>query len=159
MARIGFLLILPLVGLCCGQSALAETMTSQDGRFSIETPGTPQLRYEWIDRRRDRNWTFAFNAESKPVATAIDRDRRYNFIVATMITKLKGMMRRQDPVKLGDITGREIVFDLQVQGKPRVIRERIFFTDNRFYQAFYTGPLGTETEPDVDAFFNGLKIN
>jgi hypothetical protein len=155
-------LSLPLLAaaavLALGTAARGEPITSSEGRFSLESPSVPQLRYQWGDRTQERIWSISFSAEARPIASAAERERRYDLIINSMTARMKGMLRRQDPVRLGDLTGREVVIQVQISDKPQVVRQRLFLTDNRFYQLAYTGPPGTETAPDVEAFFASLRI-
>jgi hypothetical protein len=145
----------------CGlliQPAAAETMTSGDGRFSVEIPDVPQFRYQWTDASNKRVWSVSFNGASAPSVAATNREQRYDASVKAVVERLKGMLRIQRPLQIGDVTGREIVVQMTQNNVVNMLRQQMFITDNRFYQVIYTGPEGTETNSDVEAFFKSFQI-
>ena len=68
------------------------------------------------------------------------------------------MLRTQRTVEQGDVTGREIVVQVPKGNSVTMMRQQFFLTDTRFYQLVYTGPAGTETSPEAEAFFNSFQI-
>jgi hypothetical protein len=139
-------------------AAAAEPLSSADGRFSIEAPSAPQLVYSWVDTGGNRSWTVSFNGEARPTMTGSDRDRRYEAAMKTVIDRRKGTLLEMKRLEMGPMTAWEFLARIPLANGNGVLRQRMFLTDNRFYQVFYTGPAGTEKSADVEAFFGSFKL-
>jgi hypothetical protein len=145
-------------GLGLLTAATAETIDSADGRFAIEAPNAPQIVYSWIDGAANRSWTVSYNGEAKPTVTGSDRDKRYDAAMRAVIERRKGTLLQMKRLEAGPMTGWEFLARIPFANGNGVLRERMFLTDNRFYQIFYTGPSGSETSADVEAFFASFKL-
>ena len=157
MPKRRWLLSVPLAIVLAGP-ALGEKLTSSEARFSLDVPDTPQVRYLWNDPSGDRSWALNFNGEAKPTVARADREKRYDAAVKTVVDRAKGMLRTQKSVEAGDVSGREIVVQVPKGNSFTMMRQQFFLTDTRFYQLIYNGPAGTETSPEVDAFFSSFQI-
>ena len=152
-----WLLSVPLAIVLAGP-AIGEKLTSNEARFSLDVPDAPQVRYLWTDPSGDRTWALNFNGEAKPTVARADREKRYDAAAKTVVDRAKGMLRTQKSVEQGDVTGREIVVQIPKGSSFTMTRQQFFLTDTRFYQLVYTGPAGTETSPEVEAFFSSFQI-
>jgi hypothetical protein len=137
--------------------AVAELLTSDDSRFSIEISGVPQVRYQWSDASKGSSWSVQFNA-TPPLVVSSNRDQRYDAAVKAVVDALKGTMKSQKAVAATGVPGREIIIEFVRGNLAFTMREQMFITDNRFYQVSHTGPTGKQTEAELDAVFNSFQI-
>jgi len=152
-----WLLSVPLAIVLAGPAA-SEKLTSDEARFSLDVPDAPRVSYMWNDPDGSRTWALNYNGEAKPTVARADREKRYDGAVKTVVDRTKGMLRTQKSVEAGDVTGREVVVQVPKGTTVTMMRHQFFLTDTRFYHITYTGPAGTETSPEVDAFFSSFKI-
>jgi hypothetical protein len=157
MPKPQWLLSVPLVFVLAGP-AVGEKLTSDEARFSLDVPDAPRVSYVWSDPDGNRTWALNYNGEAKPTVARADREKRYDNAVRLVVDRAKGMLRTQKSVEQGDVTGREVVVQVPKGNSVAMARHQFFLTDTRFYQIMYSGPAGTETSPEVDAFFSSFKI-
>jgi hypothetical protein len=138
--------------------AFAEKLTSSEARFSLDVPDAPRVSYVWNDPSGDRSWALTYNGEAKPTIARADREKRYDAAVKTVVDRAKGMIRTQRNLERGEFAGREVVVQVPKGNAFVMTRQQFFLTDTRFYHLIYTGPAGTETSPEVEAFFNSFQI-
>jgi hypothetical protein len=151
------LLSVPLAVALAGP-ALGEKLTSDEARFSLDVPDAPRVSYVWNDPDGNRSWALNYNGEAKPTVARADREKRYDNAVRVVVDRTKGMLRTQKSIEQGELTGREVVVQVPKGNSFAMMRHQFFLTDTRFYHITYSGPGGTETSPEVDAFFSSFKI-
>jgi hypothetical protein len=152
-----WLLSVPLAIALAGPAA-SEKLTSDEASFSVDVPDAPRVSYLWNDPGGNRSWALNYNGEAKPTVARADREKRYDAAVKTVVDRTKGMLRTQKSIEAGDVPGREVVVQVPKGNSVTMARHQFFLTDTRFYQIMYSGPAGTETSPEVDAFFSSFKI-
>jgi hypothetical protein len=157
MRKPQWLLSVPLAVALAGP-ALGEKLTSDEARFSLDVPDAPRVSYVWNDPDGNRSWALNYNGEAKPTVARADREKRYDNAVRVVVDRTKGMLRTQKSIEQGELTGREVVVQVPKGNSFTMMRHQFFLTDTRFYHITYSGPGGTETSPEVDAFFSSFKI-
>jgi hypothetical protein len=157
MPKPQWLLSVPLAVALAGP-ALGEKLTSDEARFSLDVPDAPRVSYVWNDPDGNRSWALNYNGEAKPTVARADREKRYDNAVRVVVDRTKGMLRTQKSIEQGELTGREVVVQVPKGNSFAMMRHQFFLTDTRFYHITYSGPGGTETSPEVDAFFSSFKI-
>jgi hypothetical protein len=157
MPKPQWLLSVPLAVALAGP-ALGEKLTSDEARFSLDVPDAPRVSYVWNDPDGNRSWALNYNGEAKPTVARADREKRYDNAVRVVVDRTKGMLRTQKSIEQGELTGREVVVQVPKGNSFTMMRHQFFLTDTRFYHITYSGPGGTETSPEVDAFFSSFKI-
>jgi hypothetical protein len=157
MPKPQWLLSVPLAVALAGP-ALGERLTSDEARFSLDVPDAPRVSYVWNDPDGNRSWALNYNGEAKPTVARADREKRYDNAVRVVVDRTKGMLRTQKSIEQGELTGREVVVQVPKGNSFAMMRHQFFLTDTRFYHITYSGPGGTETSPEVDAFFSSFKI-
>jgi hypothetical protein len=68
---------------------------------------------------------------------------------------VKGDLRANDPITVGVLQGREVV---AVVPGGLVLRQRFFIEGDRLYQNMYVGPVGSQDDPAVEAFFASFRV-
>lgn len=73
------------------------------------------------------------------------------------VAAANGSVLSYQPVVLGEYIGAEAIIDFPAMGGR--LRQRHFVVGRRLVQQTWSGPPGGETAPDVEKFFQSLKLN
>jgi hypothetical protein len=114
-----------------------------------QSPAGPTVHYGWEVKLENRTYAVIFTEYTRALAKNYDRN------VKSMLDASQGKLLRQTKIDLGEFDGRETFTLLPDQ---TVMRQRIFQVGNRFYQAVYLGPFGTESRDDVEGFMQSFQI-
>jgi hypothetical protein len=151
--------------VACGvaaSAASAYTFASPEGKFTAEFPaaptlekttnkttsGTPYDQYTWSIENKDGWWGVAMIIYSKAVM------KDYDAHIRGAVAATKGNLLSQKTIQQSGAEGREILIDVPQSG---VVRQRLLWIGNRFYQMVFSGRPGTGTTPNVDAFLNSFR--
>ncbi len=143
-------------------AANAYTFTSPEWNFTAEFPaaptlekihtkttsGTPYDQYTWSVENKAGFWGVALIIYSKSVV------KDYNAHTQGAVSATKGTLRSQKTIQQSGAQGREIIIDVPDSG---VVRQRLLWVGDRFYQMVFSGVAGTGMTPDVDAFLNSFR--
>lgn len=151
------------------QPARAEAVNSKEGRFAAVFPGAARMSSTPVQSGdvTVRMTVYAF--ENGPLSyyvsysdypsqtfAHLSRDRAYANVINATVANVKGRKEREAGVKVGNVTGREVLIDVPAQHA--TMRERLFLVGSRLYQVVYGGPPGSENaEPALD-FLNSFKL-
>ena len=147
--------------LAAGAAAAAE-FTDPHGKFSATFPAEPSLdrqegtsisgghtHFTWEVDQAGRHFSVTYTEyKVAPV-------KNYDKNVMGMLTATQGKLLRQAKIELEGLDGREVYTQLPDNN---VMRQRIFQTGNRLYQAVYVGPFGTESRADVRTFMESFRL-
>ncbi|HWJ99583.1 MAG TPA: hypothetical protein VNR41_02625 [Xanthobacteraceae bacterium] len=162
-------LLMALLAIFAGAThASAFEVKSYEGKFSMEFPGAPAAntirdigscaatRHEYRFQDRGRIWVASYQ-DCKPAGILADLGHIEVFkrAVKGMLKAVKGDLRASDPIEVGVLQGREVV---AVVPGGLVLRQRFFIEGDRFYQNMYIGPLGSQDDPVVEAFFASFRV-
>jgi hypothetical protein len=160
--HLGHLIGIAVACAMAASAASAYTFTSREGKFTAEFPAAPTLektqhktnsgtsydQYTWATENKDGWWGVAMIIYSKPMV------KDYDVHTKGAVDATKGTLRSQKTIQQSGAQGREIIIDLPQSG---VVRQRLLWVDNRFYQMVFSGGPGTGTTPNVDAFLNSFQ--
>ena len=165
MMRIGTARLLGVAAACllaAVSAAASFQFRDEVGRFSAvfpaeptldkhegDSPAGPTVHYGWEVKLENRTYAVIFTLYTRSLAKNYDRN------VKAMLDASQGKLLRQTKVDMGDLDGRETFTLLPDE---TVMRQRIFQVGNRFYQAVYLGPFGTESRDDVESFMQSFQI-
>jgi hypothetical protein len=155
------------IAIACAMTAgvaSAYTFTSPEGKFTAEFPaapalektknkttaGTPYDQYTWSIENKDGWWGVAMIIYARTVV------KDYDAHTQGAVAATKGTLRSQKAIQQSGAQGREIIIDVPQSG---VVRQRLLWVGDRFYQMVFSGGPGTGTTPDVDAFLNSFRTN
>jgi hypothetical protein len=139
--------------------ACAEVLSSHEGRFSIEVPKLATPQYQWFDRNTNRSWIVSYKEQpAKRTVSPALLEKLYDTVVQGVLDGTKGTLIRQGPIMRDNITGREIVIQGANMEKPVMTRQQFFHTTDYFYTLTFSGPPGTETSSDAEAFFASFQM-
>ena len=155
------LLLGAFVALALLGSAQAETVTANDGKFTVQFPAPAKYTTfnqspradpssivvisEWEAKVGDKIWF---------VSSAVYPPRLGNLTYDNAVSDLKGIIR-QSTFRHAGLQGREVVSSA---GEGWVRRARYLIADRHFLRLSYTGRTGSEHDADVDRFFISLKV-
>jgi hypothetical protein len=148
--------------LLTGTAAGAFEFTDAQGKFRATFPAQPTLdrqegtsisgphvHFTWEVDDAGRHFSVTYTEyQVAPV-------KNYDKNVMGMLAATKGKLLRQTRIDLDGLDGREVYTHLPDNN---VMRQRIFLSGNRLYQAVYVGPFGTESRADVRAFMESFRL-
>ena len=143
-------------------AAGAYTFASPEGKFTAEFPaaptlgkttrkttaGTPYDQYTWSIENKDGWWGVAMIIYSKAVM------KDYDAHIRGAVAATKGTLLGQKTIQQSGAEGREILIEVPRSG---VVRQRLLWIGDRFYQIVFSGRPGTGTTPNVEAFLNSFR--
>lgn len=153
-----------------------EIVTSAEGRFEILMPSKPvessrELKTGETTKTIIRSLTALqplnvkfdvnyFDYPAGKMATA-DREKYYDTARDGAIARSRVTLLSEKRPALDGRPGREMIIALPVDPKapgPVAVRTRSYLLDDRLYTIYYSGPRGTETSKEVDAFFESFRL-
>jgi hypothetical protein len=153
-----------LAAACAMLAAAAGAFQLKDevGRFSARFPAEPTLdkvqgtsdlgshvHYTWEVDVDDRHWSVTYTEYSRPPVKNYDKN------VMNLRSATKGTIAWQARIEQSGFDGREVAMLLPAG---TVMRVRMFMVGNRFYQAVYGGPAGSETNADAETFLTSFEL-
>ncbi|HWK86498.1 MAG TPA: hypothetical protein VNQ34_03235 [Xanthobacteraceae bacterium] len=168
MRRFTILLTALLAIFASATYADAFEVKSYEGKFSMEFPGAPAAstirdigscvaaRHEYRFQERSKVWMASYQ-DCKPAGILADLGHAdvIKNAVKRMLKAVKGDLRANDPITVGVLQGREVV---AVVPGGLVLRQRFFIEGDRVYQNMYVGPIGSQDDPAVEAFFASFRV-
>lgn len=163
IAAVGFL------SVASAHLAVADTFKSYEGRFAIDFPSKPTLSvarsvgsclkrvYEYrVNEFRGRSWAVRYRDCQPPGMLAdVGINPTLVDLGKTAAKVMGGQLRASDPIEHGVLSGREV---LVLVPDVLVLRARFFIEGDRIYTIEYRGAIGTEADPEVEAFFASFQI-
>jgi len=148
--------------LLVATGAMASEFSDAHGKFSATFPAAPSLdrqegtsvsgghtHFTWEVDQAGRHFSVTYTEyRVAPV-------KNYDKNVMGMLAATQGKLLRQAKIDLEGVEGREVYTQLPDNN---VMRQRIFQTGNRLYQAVYVGPFGTESRADVRTFMESFRL-
>ena len=148
--------------LLVATAAAASEFSDPHGKFSATFPAAPSLdkqegtsisgghtHFTWEVDQAGRHFSVTYTEyKVAPV-------KNYDKNVMGMLAATQGKLLRQAKIELEGLDGREVYTQLPDNN---VMRQRIFQTGNRLYQAVYVGPFGTESRADVRTFMESFRL-
>ena len=132
------------------------------GKFTAQFPASPTLDRQggstyagdhvhttWEVEQEGRHFSVTYTEYATPPVKNYDKN------VMGMLAATKGKLLRQSKIEVDGLDGREVYTLLPDNA---VMRQRLFQVGNRFYQAVYAGPFGTESREDVETFMGSFRI-
>lgn len=121
------------------------TLDKQEG----SSPSGPHVHFTWEVDIDGRHWSVTYTEyTTAPV-------KNYDKNVMGLLAATKGKLVRQAKIEQAGVDGREV---LTLLPDNAVMLQRLFQVGNRFYQALYAGPAGTETAADVETFMESFQL-
>jgi hypothetical protein len=154
--------LLVTASLALRAAATDYQFKDETGKFTAQFPASPtQERQEgstyagahvhttWEVEHEGRHFSVTYTEyATAPV-------KNYDKNVMGMLAATKGKLLRQSKIEVDGVDGREVYTLLPDNA---VMRQRLFQVGNRFYQAVYAGPFGTESRDDVETFMGSFRI-
>jgi hypothetical protein len=159
-----------LVAALCSGSAGAYTLTSDDGRFSVELPAKPGFKQRRIQRVRDGaifesnewrldqpwiTWQVSYRDHSQNADDAT-ADKIFNRVLLELPASLGGDLRLFRYIERDGTQGLEV--RIFVPRNRMLLRSQIFVVGTRQYNISYVGPDGSEIESVVETYLNSFHI-
>jgi uncharacterized caspase-like protein len=137
-----------------------------DGELIVLLPGEPKLTVVPRDQNGHSEHRYLVNLGTKGYFVAWDEYAPGHLTKATpkaildlaqgvLLKGLNGTLRTSKPVTTAGYPGREILFDTPDHNTGKV---HLYLVRDRLYQAWYIGPTGEETRPEVDRFLNSFRL-
>lgn len=149
--------------------AWGDTMASRGGRYSVDFPGPAWESSQTINtsagpttahilsyRSREAEFTALYSDYSPGAVQRMPVDLVYAGAIEGAVKGAGGKLRSSAPVQVGNVTGREAVFD--APNGSETVRVRYFLVGSRLYQLMYDGPKGTERRPKATHFLNSFEL-
>ena len=160
--HLGFLIGIVVACAVAASGTAADTFTSPEGKFTSEFPaaptlekttnkttaGTPYDQYTWSIEDKDGWWGVAMIIYSKAVM------KDYDAHIRGAVAATKGNLLSQKTIQQSGAEGREILIEVPRSG---VVRQRLLWIGDRFYQIVFSGRPRTGTTPNVEAFLNSFR--
>jgi hypothetical protein len=147
----------------------AEAVNSKDGRFAATFPGSARMSTTPVQsgdvtvrmtvyafENGQLNYYVSYSDYPPRTFDRLSRDQAYVNVINATLANVKGRKEREADVKLGDVTGREVLIDVPAQHA--TMRERLFLVGNRLYQVVYGGPPGSANAKPALDFLNSFKL-
>jgi predicted Zn finger-like uncharacterized protein len=145
------------------QSAVGWTdITSEDGRFAISFPGTPQKSSQegpggpvqsYVLALDGGNRTFTVTWNDLPGSDGLDP----KLFLDSFAKEMAANAKEKKEVKANGHTGVELQMEQDLGGGPVAMMQRIYFVKGRLFQLIVTGAQDEQGPATVARFFDSFK--
>ena len=170
---LGFLLLTSLTTGCINDGVLDEgatwqDFTSDDGRFTIQMPGSPAQQSQpmmgttmHLFSVESPDLMYGVGYADMPIPglereSAMQIDNRLNGAVQGSVNNIRGKLTRQASVTLGSYPGKE--YEANLPDGRGIIRSRIYFVGKRLYMLMVAGKPNLVQSDDTKKFIGSFKL-
>jgi predicted Zn finger-like uncharacterized protein len=144
------------------QAALAwKELTSEDGRFSVSFPGTPEKTSQDRPAGPVQSYVLALGGEQTFTVTWNDLEGTEGLdpkiFLDTFAKQMAANAKDKKEVKTNGHPGVELQMDQDEGGMPMAMTQRIYFVKGRLFQLIVTGARGKQDPAATARFFDSFK--
>jgi len=158
-----------LVGAMSAGAAAAFTLTSDEGRFTVELPDKPSFQVrrlaskdgailesnEWMVDQPWLMWLVSYRDHPQNAEDA-SPEKIFERLIHELPNSLDGKLRSHHFFEREGAQGLEI--RIFVPRNRMLLRSQIFVVHKRQYAISYVGPDGSENEPKVETYLNSFHV-
>jgi len=167
--RLALLLGVLLVSAAAAGPVGAYTLSSDEGRFSIEMPDKPDFKVrritgtdgtvlesnEWIVDQPWILWQVSYRDHPPTAASALP-EKIFDRVIHELPDLLDGELRSHRFIEHDGVRGLEV--RIFVPKNRLLLRSHVFVVRHRQYAISYVGPDGSENAPKVDNYLNSFHV-
>jgi hypothetical protein len=149
----------------------SKEFAPKDGGFVVSMPGTPLERkeedlktpsgpielhiYEVERKKEETAYLVIFCELPETVFKNSTDEKRLDYARKRAVNTSKGKLKSDKKIKVGDLPGRELQFEVEGKG---VVRQRLFVVKDKLIQLLVAGPKEKVLSKDADKFLVSFKL-
>jgi hypothetical protein len=151
-----------------------EEFLSEEGRFSVLMPGTPQKQSQILDTKvgkiqfnqyqsilelRNVGYSVGYGDYAESLMKLIDVQKGLDDVVDGVVRSMNGQLITKSNIMLGEFPGRKFSADGRFERTDLFFKGRVYLIKNRIYIILALGGKGSIWNSDFDKFLQSFRLS